>query len=54
MEEFVGEGKHFGVGQPRENEKKEERKGGVTRRDGEICTAFWNDTNASMWVRSRR
>ena len=33
---------------------KEERKGGVTRRDGEICTAFWNDTNASMWVRSRR
>ena len=30
----------FGEGQPRENEKKEERKGGVPRRDREMCTAF--------------
>ena len=34
VKEFVGEGDAFGVGQPRENEKKEERKGGVPRRDG--------------------
>ena len=40
VKEFVGEGDAFGVGQPRENEKKEERKGGVPRRDGEICTVF--------------
>ena len=46
-------GKHFGVGKPRENEKKEERKGGVPRRDGETCTAFGNDTNASSRVRQR-
>jgi len=40
VKEFVGEGDAFGVGQPRENEKKEERKGGVPRRDGEICMVF--------------
>jgi len=39
--------------QPRENEKKEERKGGVPRRDGEMCTAFRSDTNASSRVRQR-
>ena len=40
MEEFVGEGGRFGLGQPRENEKYEERKGGVPRRDEEMCTMF--------------
>ena len=45
---FVGEGRHFGVGQPKENEKREERKGGVPRRDGEMCPGVWNETNASL------
>ena len=52
VEEFVGYWRRVGEGQPRENEKKEERKG-VSRREGEVCTAFGNDTNASSRVRRR-
>jgi len=34
-------------------EKKEEREGGVPRRDNENLLAFWNDTKASLRVRLR-
>ena len=53
VEEFVGEGNTLELENPRENEKKEMRKGGVSRRDGEMCTAFWHDTKASLRVRRR-
>ena len=38
---------------PGVNEKKEESKGGVLRRDGGTCTALGNDTNTSLRIRRR-